>query len=127
MLIDQFGCTPALDDQHRGTCMHFGVIDRQSGHRRACHGNAVAGTGYCHIHRAHAPRPTYPPYEQRKQRVARARWVYLGLVDWRGSVDDAAFCHQYLGSAVPFSGDHRPREEDTHASLWDVIESEPTT
>lgn len=113
-------------DQRPGTCMHFGVIDRHTGHRRACRGSVIAGTGYCRAHGAHAPRPFYPPHEERRQRVERARFTYSALADWRGSAEEAAFCHRYLGSAVPFSGHHRPRPDDTAASLWVVIENRGT-
>lgn len=52
----------------------------------------------------------YPPHEQRYQMQERARRMQWVRSDWLMSVEDAAFQHRFLGSAVPFSGDLRPTD-----------------
>lgn len=56
MFLNAWGALPVGSDHGAGSCVHFGVIDRRPGHRRACRGSALRGTHLCRHHTREANR-----------------------------------------------------------------------
>lgn len=56
MLLTAWGALSVGADDRVGSCVHFGVIDRRTGHRRTCQATALRGTHLCRHHTREANR-----------------------------------------------------------------------